>query len=147
MKPKTKGPKKRAPIKALRPPLYGIWMPAAACNAAEARHRGGEWLTWGMVVTDCDEKIGTVAVWRSRSAARREIEEFNLRYPKSACVDAARREYGHEIRLYCRLGDHHGRRGRPAKSDIGRLAEESRADEGAESVDALRRSCAMPKRG
>jgi hypothetical protein len=116
-------PKKRKPIEALKPPLFGIYLPAAACNAAEARHRGGGWLTWGMVLTSCDKPIGHVAVWRSRVGARKEIESFNLRYPAAACVDGAGREYGHEIRIYCRLGDTAGRRGRPARSDIGRLIE------------------------
>lgn len=115
-------PKARKPTKALTPPLYGIWLPAAACNAAEARHRGGEWLTHGMLLTKCDKTVGLVAAWHTRAGARRECAAFNERYPGSACLDA-KGDYGQIVKIYCRLGDLHGKRGRPTKSDIGRLIE------------------------
>jgi hypothetical protein len=149
-----KRPKKRKPIKALRPPLYGIWMPEAACNAAEARLKRGEWVTPGMLATTCDNHIGTVAVWRSKGGARREIDEWNRLNPRVACINQVTgAEYGHYIRLYCRLGDL-GRRpvdGRRKRTSAGWLRSRERtrgprawtpcAGPGSST------SCAMPKRG
>jgi hypothetical protein len=143
-------PKARNPIKALTAPLYGIFLPAAATNADEARRRRGEWVTISMLVTACDETVGTKALWRSRAGARRECEAFYARYPRSACIDAEGVDYGQHIKQFCRLGDLRQNRGRPKKklTDIGRLiagpdpAEAIQEVAGARAMTFIERLCA-----